>query len=187
MTGSTLLLFLLVGRRTGLRDRMLVQASTGVPELGSVTTLVKRIAVFTLVVELAGAIVLTVAFLADGSPLGKAVWWGVFHAISAFNNAGFDLIGGFRSLTDYADDPFVLGPIGLLLVVGGLGYAIVGDVVGQAPLESFRARDEDRAAHVDRAGHRRGGRDRGLRVVESPDAGRAAGGPAAAQRPVRDR
>ena len=55
MTGSTLLLFILVGRRTGLRDRMLVQASTGVPQLGEVTTLLRRIAVFTIAVELTGA------------------------------------------------------------------------------------------------------------------------------------
>jgi trk system potassium uptake protein TrkH len=66
MTGSTLLFFLLLGRRTGLRDRVLVQASTGVPELGSVTTLVKRIAIFTIVMEAGGALALTLAFLADG-------------------------------------------------------------------------------------------------------------------------
>ncbi len=137
MTGSTLLLFLLIGRRTGLRDRILVQASTGVPELGSVTTLVKRIAAFTLIVEGAGAVVLAGAFAADGAPLGRAAWWGVFHSISAFNNAGFDLIGGFRSLTDYADDPWILGPIGVLLVTGGLGYAIVGDAFAKRRWNRF--------------------------------------------------
>jgi trk system potassium uptake protein TrkH len=131
MTGSTLLFFLLLGRRTGLRDRVLVQASTGVLELGSVTTLVKRIAAFTIVAELVGAVVLGAAFAADGSPPGQAVWWGVFHAVSAFNNAGFDLIGGFRSLTGYADDPWILAPVGTLIVLGGLGYAIVGDALGK--------------------------------------------------------
>jgi trk system potassium uptake protein TrkH len=60
---------------------------------------------------------------------GKAIWWGVFHGISAFNNAGFDLVGGFRSLTDFVGEPWVLGPIGVLIVLGGLGYAIVGDAV----------------------------------------------------------
>ncbi len=131
MTGSTLLLFLLIGRRTGLRDRMLVQASTGVPELGSVTTLVKRIAAFTLIAELAGAAVLTAAFAGEGLAWGQATWWGIFHSISAFNNAGFDLTGGFRSLADYVGNPWILGPIGVLIVLGGLGYAIVGDAVGK--------------------------------------------------------
>lgn len=131
MTGSTLLLFLLLGRRTGLRDRVLVQASTGVPQLGDVTTLVKRIAIFTIVVEAVGAVLLAFAFLDDGGGPGQAVWWGIFHSISAFNNAGFDLMGDFKSLTDYVGDPLVLGAIGVLIILGGLGYAIVGDVIGK--------------------------------------------------------
>jgi trk system potassium uptake protein TrkH len=131
MTGSTLLLFLLLGRRTGLRDRVLVQASTGVPQLGDVTTLVKRIALFTVIVEVAGALLLTIAFLDDGGGPGQAAWWGIFHSVSAFNNAGFDLMGDFRSLTDYVGDPLVLGVIGLLIILGGLGYAIVGDVLAK--------------------------------------------------------
>jgi trk system potassium uptake protein TrkH len=131
MTGSTLFLFLMIGRRTGLRDRMLVQASTGVPDLGSVTTLVKRIALFTIICEGVGAVILTAAFLARSHDIVESVWWGIFHGVSAFNNAGFDLIGDFRSLTGFADDPFVLVPIGILIVLGGLGFAIVGDVVGK--------------------------------------------------------
>lgn len=131
MTGSTLLLFLLIGRRTGLRDRIRVQASTGVPELGSVTTLVKRIAAFTIIAEVLGALVIAAAFFGEGLDLGQAAWWGVFHSVSAFNNAGFDLTGGFRSLSDYAGDPWILGAIGVLIILGGLGFAIVGDVLAK--------------------------------------------------------
>jgi trk system potassium uptake protein TrkH len=137
MTGSTLLLLLLVGRRTGLRDRVLVQASTGVPDLGSVTTLVKRIAAFTLIVEGIGAVILAVAFLARGFEPLAAAWHGLFHAISAFNNAGFDLMGEFRSLSGYVDDPFVLGSIGILIVLGGLGFAIVGDAMAKRRWSRF--------------------------------------------------
>lgn len=137
MTGSTLLLFLLVGRRTGLRDRILVQASTGVLELGNVTTLVKRIALFTLVAEAIGAVALAVAFFGDGLAGGTALWWGIFHSISAFNNAGFDLMGGFRSLADYGDNAGVLGAIAVLIVLGGLGYAIVGDVIDKRRWSRF--------------------------------------------------
>ncbi len=131
MTGSTLLLFLVVRGRTRLRDRVLVQESTGTPQLGDVVAVVRRVAVFTVVAELAGAAILAPAFYvgADvGSPL-DAAWWGLFHAVSAFNNAGFDLTGGFRSLAPFADDWVVLGVIGTLIVVGGLGFAIVGDAV----------------------------------------------------------
>ena len=131
MTGSTLLLFLLVRRRTGLRDRILVQASTGGIELGSVVAVVRRVAAFTLVAELTGAVVLTAAFLADGRDLPGATWWGVFHSISAFNNAGFDLMGGFRSLAGFATNPVVLAMVGVLVILGGLGFAIVGDAIGK--------------------------------------------------------
>jgi trk system potassium uptake protein TrkH len=131
MTGSTLLLFVLVGRRTGLRDRILVQASTDTPNLGSVNSVIRRVAVFSLVVEAAGAVVLTVAFLARGEQPLHSLISGVFHSISAFNNAGFDLMGDFRSLTGYADDPPVLIAIAVLFILGALGFAIVGDIAAK--------------------------------------------------------
>jgi trk system potassium uptake protein TrkH len=131
MTGSTLLLFVLVGRRTGLRDRVLVQASTDTPNLGSVTAVIRRVALFTVIVEVAGAVVLTLAFLLRGEQPLHAFISGVFHSISAFNNAGFDLMGEFRSFTGYADDAPVLLSIALLFVLGALGFAIVGDVAAK--------------------------------------------------------
>jgi trk system potassium uptake protein TrkH len=131
MTASTLLLFVLAGRRTSLRDRVLVQASTGEPDLGSVTTLVRRVAVFAFVAEATGAIALGLAFLGTGVAPGQAAWWGVFHAISAFNNAGFDVMGDFASLTRFAEVPLVLAIVGGLVVAGGLGFAILGDAVGK--------------------------------------------------------
>ncbi len=134
MAGSTLLLFLLMGRRTTLRDRMAVQESMGGLQLGSVTTVLRRIAVFTVVLELAGAVILSVAFSLSaeaggrGNPTG--IWWGLFHAVSAFNNAGFDLTGGFKSLTHFVHDWVVLATVAVLLISGGLGWAIIGDALG---------------------------------------------------------
>ena len=128
MTGSTIFLLLLVGRRTSLSDRLRVQAAGGVPQLGNVTDLVRRVAMFTLICEAAGALVLAAAFLLRGEDPATAAWWGVFHSISAFNNGGFDLFGELRSLTHLADAPTILVPIGTLIVLGGLGFAIVGDV-----------------------------------------------------------
>ncbi|HEX2193843.1 MAG TPA: potassium transporter TrkG [Candidatus Limnocylindria bacterium] len=132
MTGSTLLLYVIAGRRTRLHDRVVVQESLGGLELGNVTRVVGRIAVFTLVAEAVGAVILLVAFMA-GPEAGprwhpQGIWWGVFHSVSAFNNAGFDLTGGFRSLTPFIDDWVVLGTIALLLLLGGLGWAIVADI-----------------------------------------------------------
>jgi trk system potassium uptake protein TrkH len=130
MLSSTLLLLLLVRKRTGLRDRVLVQQSLGAPQLGNVTTLVRRVAIFTIACEVIGAAVLTIRFAVGGEAGGplQAGWWGLFHSISAFNNAGFDLVGEFRSMTPFARDGLVLGPLAALFVVGALGYAIVADL-----------------------------------------------------------
>jgi trk system potassium uptake protein TrkH len=131
MTGSTLFLLVLVGARTSLRDRLRVQAAGGLTDLGSVTTVVRRVAVFTIVCEVAGTLVLTAAFAARGEDPLTSAWWGLFHTIMAFNNGGMDLFGGSRSLTHLADAPAVLIPIGLLILLGGTGFAIVGDVVAK--------------------------------------------------------
>ena len=112
MTGSTIFLLLLVGRRTSLSDRLRVQAAGGVPQLGKVTDLVRRVAVFTLICEAAGALLLATAFLLHGEDPATAAWWGIFHSISAFNNGGFDLFGELRSLTHLADAPAILAAIG---------------------------------------------------------------------------
>jgi trk system potassium uptake protein TrkH len=131
MAGSTLLLLVFLGRRTTLRDRILVTESLGGLQMGTVTSVLKRIAIFTLAAEAAGAVVLSIAFVSGpeagppGHPLG--IWWGIFHSVSAFNNAGFDLTGGFRSLTPFVDDWVVLLTHAVLLTLGGLGFAIVGD------------------------------------------------------------
>ncbi len=131
MTGSTLLLLLLVGRRTALTDRIRAQESAGARDLGSVRLVLRRVAVFSIVAEGVGALVLGIAFLVRYGDVTKAAWHGVFHSVSAFNNAGFDLMGGFASLNGFADDPFVFVPLGVLIFLGGLGVAIVGDVLGK--------------------------------------------------------
>jgi trk system potassium uptake protein TrkH len=61
----------------------------------------------------------------------SALWWGVFHAVSAFNNAGFDLTGGFRSLSAFQGEPLVLLTIALLMGLGALSYTVVEDVLSR--------------------------------------------------------
>ena len=131
MTGSTLFLLLIVGGRTSLSDRLRVQAAGGLADLGSVTTVVRRVLVFTVVCEIVGAAVLTVAFATRGTDVLTSLWWGFFHSIMAFNNGGLDLFGGSQSLTGLADVPAVIVPIGILILLGGTGFAIVGDVIAK--------------------------------------------------------
>jgi trk system potassium uptake protein TrkH len=129
MTTSTLLL-LLVGYRLGLRERLLLREAIGSSGLASALPLARRVLLFTLAAEVVGALLLTARFLAEKSP-PEALWWGVFHAGSAFMNAGFDLVGGGRSLMPFAADPFVLVPVGALMLLGTVSYSTVEDVLRQ--------------------------------------------------------
>jgi trk system potassium uptake protein len=94
-----------------------------------VRTVLRRVAVFTLIAEGIGTVVMTGAFFLRYQDPARAAWYGLFHTVSAFNNAGFDLMGGFQSLNGFADDPVVFVPLGVLIVLGGFGVAIVGDVI----------------------------------------------------------
>jgi trk system potassium uptake protein TrkH len=128
MTGSTLLLLVAAGRRSRLTDRLLAQAVVAAPTLGSVPKLVRRVAIFTLIAEGLGALLLAVGFFANGFALPTAAWWAVFHSVSAFNNAGFDLTGNFQSLEPFAGNTVVLMTVVALIVLGGLGVGIVDDL-----------------------------------------------------------
>jgi trk system potassium uptake protein TrkH len=127
MTSSTLLLRL-IGRRASLRERLLLLESQGGGSVGLALGLARRVLVFTVIAEGIGALILTVAYL-ESQPLGTAIWWGVFHAISAFNNAGFDLTGGYRSMATFHDVPLVILPLGVLVILGSLSYSVADDVV----------------------------------------------------------
>jgi trk system potassium uptake protein TrkH len=126
MTSSTLFL-LLLRRQATLRERILMREALGGVGIGSVANLARKIIIFSLIAEVAGSIVLSISFLRDFDPL-KAVWWGIFHSVSAFNNAGFDLVGGFSSLVPFNQRPEVLLTIAALLIAGGISYTAVEDV-----------------------------------------------------------
>lgn len=80
-----------------------------------------------MIVEGIGAIILSIRFSFDMT-IGKAIYFGFFHSISIFNNAGFDLMGGFKSLTEYVDDPFVVLTVCSLIVIGGLGFIVIHEL-----------------------------------------------------------
>jgi len=126
MTSATLL-FLLFRQRIGLRERLLVGEAIGVTATGGLVRLVRHMALLTVVVEGAGALVLLTRFSAlEGG--GRGLWLAVFHSVSAFNNAGFDLFGGFSSLIGLRGDMVVVVVTGVLLVTGGLSYVVLADI-----------------------------------------------------------
>jgi len=126
-TSATLLLALL-GIRPTLRDRLACGMSLGEAGPGGVVRLLRRLAILTLAIELVGALVLLPSGIAAAGSFLPGLWWAVFHSVSAFNNAGFDVVGGFRSLTPYQHAPQVLIPIAVLVILGGLSFAVLSDV-----------------------------------------------------------
>ncbi|QBX54222.1 TrkH family potassium uptake protein [Nocardioides seonyuensis] len=117
------LLAMLVWRRLGLRSRMTAAVETKAIGIGEVRTVIRGVLVITVVIELLTATLLTFRFaLAYDEGWGRAAYLGVFHAVSAFNNAGFALYSD--SLIGFVDDPWVCLPIALAVIAGGLGFPV---------------------------------------------------------------
>lgn len=126
MTGATVVA-LVVFRRIGLRRRMLAQTETGTLVLGDVRRIVRQVLVFTLIVELTAAAVLAARFAASyGESPARALYLGVFHSVSGFNNAGFGLFPD--NLVRFATDPWISGTILLALVAGGIGFPVLNEL-----------------------------------------------------------
>tara|TARA_Y100000815_G_scaffold260710_1_gene272390 strand:+ start:265 stop:1566 length:1302 start_codon:yes stop_codon:yes gene_type:complete len=118
------LLGLAISRKLGLRARVTAATETKAVGLGDVRGVVLGVARTSLVVELAVAVVLALRFWAayDVSP-GRAAYLGVFHSVSAFNNAGFALWPD--SLVRFATDPWICLPIAASVIVGGIGFPVI--------------------------------------------------------------
>ncbi len=120
-------LFLLLGRRIGVRERMLIGRSISVDDLSGVVRLLRHVLLWTLLIEGVGALLLTIRF-APQFGFVTGLKKGIFHAVSAFCNAGFDLMGDFASLSAYHGDWLVTLVISALVIVGGLGFYVWGDL-----------------------------------------------------------
>lgn len=127
MTMSTMMAILL-GKRIGLKERLLIQESLGQSTLAGMVRIVRQILLVTLAVEALGGIILSIR-LAFELPLGQAVYFGFFHSVSSFCNAGFDLFGmvhgPFSSITHYVKDAWVSLTIAGLIIIGGIGFPVI--------------------------------------------------------------
>ncbi|MCO5200350.1 MAG: Trk family potassium uptake protein [Chloroflexi bacterium] len=119
MLGTTVVLWAF-GRQLGLRDRNMLRLYYGAPSMKETLSFARGVALFTLMFEAAGAAILTAAFLVDGHDPGEALWWGIFHAVSAFNNAGFSVTGA--DMAPFSGNPVVLLTLTTLIVAGGIGF-----------------------------------------------------------------
>lgn len=120
-------LALVAGRRISLKGRSLVREALNVESLEGMVRLVRAILLMTLICEVAGAALSFPSFARDHMPL-QAVWLSIFHSIAAFNNAGFDALGGGQSLIPYQNDLLLNLVTDALVIVGGIGFMVILDV-----------------------------------------------------------
>lgn len=131
MTVITLVSFAL-HRRIGLSERLIMVSTLNLNDLDGVVRMVRHALMGTFLLEGVGAVILSACMIPDFG-LAGGIWRGIFHSVSAFCNAGFDLLGGkfgaFTSLVGYNDHPVVLLTIASLIVVGGLGFFVWEDIL----------------------------------------------------------
>lgn len=121
------LLALYVAHRLRLRQRLVVAQITGAFTMTDLRGFIKRIVRMALIIQAVLAIPLAIDFYARSKSFGEALGWGAFFTVSAFNNAGFSL--ETDSLMPFATDPFIILPISILIVLGGLGFPVLSEVV----------------------------------------------------------
>lgn len=121
------IVFVAVGKRITIRERSVIREALNVNLHSGVVSFAKYIVKFTLIVEFIGAFVLSIRFIPEFG-IKSGIFKGLFHSISAFCNAGFDIIGN-TSLMCYSDDIVINLVIMLLIIIGGLGFPVAQDII----------------------------------------------------------
>ena len=124
---------LILGRKINFRQRIVMTEAMNKITVNGVVRLAKYILILTFTVEGIGAIILSTRFIPEFG-WGEGIWLSVFHSISAFCNAGFDLIGNFQSLTPYVNDPIVTLTVAVLVIIGGLGFVVIFELLDKKRL-----------------------------------------------------
>ena len=117
---------MLMGKAFGRRDRMVMQDLLDVSSQEELLGMIIDIVRYTFWIELWGGLILTFSFLSEGFEFGKALYYGFFHSISAFCNAGFSLFP--NSLESFSSNPLIYLPIAILIIFGGMGFIVLREV-----------------------------------------------------------
>lgn len=121
------IVLIMIGKKLNLSDKIIIKESLNQDSFKGLVIILKKICIYTFVIELVGACILAIRFIPDFG-VGKGIWFSLFHSISAFCNAGFDLLGD-NSLIKYSGDWMVCLTIMLLIIIGGLGFTVWDDIV----------------------------------------------------------
>ena len=117
-------------RRIGLGQRIILAESIGATQLAGIVRIMKRILIGTAIFEVGGALILSTRFIPRFG-VANGIWFSIFHSVSAFCNAGFDLMGIIKqrsSLTLFYNDPVVILTIAFLIIIGGIGFVVWNDL-----------------------------------------------------------
>lgn len=130
-------LLLVIGKRLTLRERVAYADYYTEGPMSELKSVVKNTMILTVAAEGIGAILLTAAF-SRYYPFGRSVFYGVFHSVSAFCNAGFDIIPDGYSMERFFADPFVLLPLAFLVILGGLGFVVISELAKKRSFKRLR-------------------------------------------------
>lgn len=136
MCSSTLIL-LLLGQRIGIRERTLTRQSLDWTDSDDLIKVILMVVQYTIIIEAFGAFLYYESFI-QYYDIKKAVWYSIFHAISAFNNAGMDIFGTGSSLATFIDKPSVLLTTTFLVIMGSISFAVVSDLLTRSKYKHIR-------------------------------------------------
>ena len=130
----TTLIAIILGKKITLRERLILQDAMNTFNIQGLVKMVKYVLVFTVSVQFFGALLFSTQFVPEYG-LGKGAFYSIFHSISAFCNAGFDIFGNFSSLTSYNSNAVVIMVASALIIIGGLGFTVWSEVYSSKSLK----------------------------------------------------
>lgn len=130
----TTLIAIILGKKITLRERLILQDAMNTFNIQGLVKMVKYVLVFTVSVQFFGALLFSTQFVPEYG-LEKGIFYSIFHSISAFCNAGFDVLGNFSSLTSYNSNAVVILVASALIIIGGLGFTVWSELYSSKSLK----------------------------------------------------
>ncbi|HEY2491602.1 MAG TPA: TrkH family potassium uptake protein [Paenibacillus sp.] len=131
-TTMATLIALLFNKRISLKERLILQQAMNHGSMEGIVRLIRKVILYSLLIELIGTILLAIRFSLD-MPFWKAAYFGMFHSISTFNNAGFNIFGNIQEFSDgfnsYVNDTYINLILMVLIFLGGIGFIVISDLL----------------------------------------------------------
>lgn len=128
------LIFMVLGKKIGLKERLLIQHSLNYTSIGGVIKLVRNLFFYSIAIEFFATIILSIRWVPEYG-WGKGIYYSLFHSISAFNNAGFSIWPD--NLTRFVGDPIVNMVISSLFIIGGIGFTVLVDIFHKRDIKKW--------------------------------------------------